>query len=357
MGLSAPPPALALEQGPQVCAKHAANAGFGGEHLIEAIAIGMGESDCRSYFDDPTPADQGTWQLQYNASDPWRNGTYGNLQDPAYNARATHHISSGGTNWRPWSTYTQTSSPRYYRKYLDVSRAAAAKYLTSRSSSDMNANGMTDFVTFTPGDATWHILFNDGSEYHRSWGGLPEDLPVSGDFNANNLSDFTIYRPSTGTFHILYDNGSQYTRQWGGPGHVPVSGDFNGNGMTDFVTYTASDGYFHILYNDGSQYHRKWGGPGHLPVAGDFDGNGMTDFATFTPSDGYFHILYNDGREYHRPWGQNGDIPVSGDFNANGLSDFTVYRPSTGEWHILYDNGSHYFRGRPWGGYGHIPPA
>ncbi|MDX3656969.1 hypothetical protein PV646_06575 [Streptomyces sp. ID05-26A] len=239
------------------------------------------------------------------------------------------------------------------RRYKNVIQGGGA----ATYSSDMNANGMTDFVTFTPGDATWHILFNNGTEYHRQWGGLPEDLPVSGDFNANGLSDFTIYRPSTGTFHILYDDGSQYTRQWGGPGHLPVAGDFDANGMSDFVTFTPADGMFHILYNNGTEYHRKWGGPGHVPVAGDFDANGMADFATFTPADGMFHILYNNGTEYHRPWGQNGDIPVSGDFNANGMADFAVYRPSTREWHILYNDGSTYTRGLPWGGWGHLPPA
>ena len=236
------------------------------------------------------------------------------------------------------------------RRYVNVIQNGASTY-----SSDMDANGMTDFVTFTPSDGNWHVLYNDGRQYHRPWGGTAEDLPVSGDFNANGLSDFTVYRPSTGNFHILYDNGSTYTRQWGGPGHVPVSGDYDANGMTDFVTYTASDGYFHILYNNGTQYHRKWGGPGHIPVAGDFDANGMADFATFTPSDGYFHILYNNGSQYHRQWGQNGDIPVSGDYDANGMADFTVFRPSTGMWHILYNNGSTY--SRQWGGPGHLTPA
>jgi hypothetical protein len=291
-------------------------------------------------------------------------GTPEQIRNPVYATnKFLDYMVTNVANWqtRPVGDVCQAVQrsgfpERYQPEAADAEVIAkAVMAMGARFSSDFDANGMTDFVTYTESDGNWHILYNNGRVWERNWGGQPGDRPVAGDFNANGLSDFTIYRPSTGTWHILYDDGSTYSRPWGGPGHIPVAGDFDANGMSDFVTYTPSDGYFHILYNNGTEYHRKWGGPGHVPVSGDFDGNGMTDFATYTPSDGYWHILYNDGHEYHRPWGQPGDVPVAGDYNANGMADFTVYRPSTSEWLILYNDGSTYTR--QWGGPGHSTPA
>ncbi|MFB9503266.1 hypothetical protein ACFFR6_40320, partial [Saccharothrix mutabilis subsp. capreolus] len=155
-----------------MCAKYASGAGFSGNDLVEAIAIGMGESDCRTYFNDPTPQDQGMWQIQVVSSDPWRNGTYGDLRDPSFNARATYHLSGGGANWHAWSTYTDPLNPRYYGNYLPAARIAAQKYnRAARYSGDFDGNGLTDFTVYRPTTGNWHILYNDGSTYTRPWGG------------------------------------------------------------------------------------------------------------------------------------------------------------------------------------------
>jgi hypothetical protein len=44
------------------------------------------------------------------------------LRDPVQNARAMFEISSGGSNWGPWSTYSDGS----YRQHLAAATAAAA---------------------------------------------------------------------------------------------------------------------------------------------------------------------------------------------------------------------------------------
>jgi hypothetical protein len=60
----------------------------------------------------------GLWQINVLAHS---NYDKSKLYDPAYNAAAMVSISSGGTNWNPWGTYTSGA----YRKYMDRGVAAA----------------------------------------------------------------------------------------------------------------------------------------------------------------------------------------------------------------------------------------
>ncbi|MFJ5986278.1 hypothetical protein [Lentzea sp. NPDC092896] len=351
--------AVASEEGPEVCAKHAQKAGFRGEDLVEAVAIGMAESRCRTYFDDPVPADQGMWQIKVDRNDPWRNGTNGNLLDPAYNAVVTNRMSSGGTNWTAWTTYNNGT----YRRYLDVARDAANNFTASRHSADFNGNGSSDYAVYRPSDGSFHVLFDSGGLYEPSWRlGHAGDLPVAGDWNGNGNSDYAVYRPSDGSFHVLFDSGGLYEPTWrlGGPGYVPVAGDWNGNGNSDYGVYNPADGSFHVLFDSGGLYEPSWrlGGPGDLPVAGDFNGNGTSDYAVYRPADGSFHVLFDSGgAAYHPEWrlGGPGFLPVSGDWNGNGNSDYGVYNPADGSFHVLFDSGGLYQPSWRLGGPDHRP--
>ncbi|MFB9503268.1 hypothetical protein ACFFR6_40330, partial [Saccharothrix mutabilis subsp. capreolus] len=60
-----------------------------------------------------------------------------------------------------WAT-----SNYHARRYVNIVGGNTAAY-----SGDFDANGMTDFVTYTPSNGNWHILYNDGSTYTRPWGG------------------------------------------------------------------------------------------------------------------------------------------------------------------------------------------
>jgi hypothetical protein len=80
-------------------------------NLIIAGAIAVAESDLDPNavnFNPPTPGcpngsrDRGLWQI----NDCYHAYSDACAFDPACNARAMAAISSGGTNWRPWSTYT-----------------------------------------------------------------------------------------------------------------------------------------------------------------------------------------------------------------------------------------------------------
>ncbi len=80
-------------------------------NLIIAGAIAIAESGLDQFavnFNPPTPGcpngsrDRGLWQI----NDCYHSYSDACAFDPACNARAMAAISSGGTNWRPWSTYT-----------------------------------------------------------------------------------------------------------------------------------------------------------------------------------------------------------------------------------------------------------
>jgi LysM repeat protein len=73
-------------------------AGGNPAHAFIAAEIAMAESGGRQYAHSPTN-DFGYWQI---------NGSHGSMAtyDPMGNARAAISISSNGTHWTPWTTYT-----------------------------------------------------------------------------------------------------------------------------------------------------------------------------------------------------------------------------------------------------------
>lgn len=113
-------------------AQLAKEAGFRGVSLIQAVAIAGAESN---YSDgatgDTTITDAkwgpsvGRWQIRSlkaeTGTGQWRDAN--RLRDPAFNARAAYAISAGGSNWSPWSTYTNGT----YRRHLNEAKDAASQ--------------------------------------------------------------------------------------------------------------------------------------------------------------------------------------------------------------------------------------
>lgn len=85
-----------------------------------AAAIAIAESGGRTDAHNPVPPDDsyGLWQINYlgNLRAP-RTARYGApaalLADPMLQARAALDISGGGTNFKPWSTFTSGAYLRY----------------------------------------------------------------------------------------------------------------------------------------------------------------------------------------------------------------------------------------------------
>jgi hypothetical protein len=118
--------------GPGIAGIAAAVKGVGltGENAVIAVAIAMAESSGNPNAHNPTPPDNsyGFWQINMlGGMGPERRAALGissneELFNPSVNARAMMMISANGTNWRPWSTFTNGA----YRQYMDAARAALA---------------------------------------------------------------------------------------------------------------------------------------------------------------------------------------------------------------------------------------
>lgn len=110
-------------------ARYARSAGVSGDNVAIAVAVALAESGGNTTSHNPIPPDDsyGLWQINMLGSlGPARRKQFGissndALYDPAVNARAMYAISGGGTNWKPWSTYTSGK----YRFYLPRGKAAA----------------------------------------------------------------------------------------------------------------------------------------------------------------------------------------------------------------------------------------
>lgn len=84
-------------------------AGFRGDALTTAIAVSLAEDPsgdptivCDSCLGVPELS-VGYWQINLLAHPQY---TVAQMQDGNQNAAAAYAISNGGTNWNPWSTYT-----------------------------------------------------------------------------------------------------------------------------------------------------------------------------------------------------------------------------------------------------------
>lgn len=108
------------------CARVGHNSGFRGESLVTAVAVALAESGCNLTArgtNGPTSGcpngsvDRGLWQIN-DCYHPEVSDAC--AYDAQCNADATYRISSGGTDWRPWTTYRSG----VYRRFLDEARAA-----------------------------------------------------------------------------------------------------------------------------------------------------------------------------------------------------------------------------------------
>ncbi|SCF46452.1 Transglycosylase SLT domain-containing protein [Micromonospora matsumotoense] len=115
--------------GIDLCAQVAYAAGFRNNPLVTAVAVAMAESSCNPSAvgsNGPTAGcpngslDRGLWQIN-NCYHPTVNDTC--AYTAQCNANAAYNISSGGSNWQPWSTYNNGA----YAGYLSAAQAAVAR--------------------------------------------------------------------------------------------------------------------------------------------------------------------------------------------------------------------------------------
>ncbi|MFB7268014.1 transglycosylase SLT domain-containing protein, partial [Streptomyces nojiriensis] len=110
-----------------LCAQVGYSAGWRGEALEFAVAIALAESSCnpgasnrQGNVDAEGSTDRGLWQINdFYHPDVTNACAY----DAQCNANEAFRISSGGTNWQPWSTYNRG----HHWRHMDEARAAVAR--------------------------------------------------------------------------------------------------------------------------------------------------------------------------------------------------------------------------------------
>ena len=105
----------------------AQSVGFKGQSAAIMAGIAMAESSGNPRAHNPVPPDNsyGLWQINMlGGMGPERRKAFNlksnnDLFDPVVNAKAAYSISSGGSNFQPWSTYTNGA----YKKFLAAAKA------------------------------------------------------------------------------------------------------------------------------------------------------------------------------------------------------------------------------------------
>jgi Lysozyme like domain len=121
-------PGSAARLEPERIYGYARRAGFSPGESVTATAIALAESGGRPRAHNPHPPDDSYCLMQVNMLGPLgpqRRARYHldrneDLYDPATCMRVAYGISAGGSNWRPWTTYTHGT----YLRYLPTARRA-----------------------------------------------------------------------------------------------------------------------------------------------------------------------------------------------------------------------------------------
>jgi hypothetical protein len=102
-------------------AQYARNANLHGNGQVIAIAVALAESQGWTQavlINTDCSHDRGVWQI----SSRWHpEVSDGQAFDPAGCAQAAYNISSGGSNWQPWTTYINGA----YQQYMSRAQTAA----------------------------------------------------------------------------------------------------------------------------------------------------------------------------------------------------------------------------------------
>lgn len=179
-------------------AQYAYQAGFRGEALITAVAVAHAESgfDPSNVGDvnltQPGEQSVGLWQINYRPTRDSATGTRSptaNL-DPLTNARNAYTISGGGSNFRPWSTFTSGA----YKQYLPEARTAAdgaAAGVTPTTDGAPGTDNGQPILAVTSGEQSPVLPLTIGGK--DATGELGEAI-VGGtvDFSTNGVSEVSV---------------------------------------------------------------------------------------------------------------------------------------------------------------------
>jgi len=287
-----------------LCARVATAAGFSRTVAVTAVAVAMAESACNpsassSNNDSYHSKDRGLWQIN-SYWHPEVSDTC--AYDARCNAGAAYTISTRGSDWAPWATYSAGT----YKRYLTQAQAAVSRF----SQGSVKPAGPA-------------VLYGSGtSAYLFDWTSTDTAFPSR------------TTRWSSSTFAVA-DAGNRF-----------AAGDFTGDGRTDVAAaYQNPDGSFRFyVWPAGGTTATSWysaagfslAGVGGRLVAGDFNGDGKDDLAFLRTNGTGGAALWrflSTGRSFTMSvtWqafgydlGQIGDRVAAGDFDGDGVADLAA---------------------------------
>jgi len=104
-------------------AEVAISVGFNGQGLVIAVSVALAESSGNANATSHNPdggTNTGLWQIDTKAHPQW---TEAQLKNAITNAHAAFSVSSSGTNWSAWQTFTQGT----YQKFVPQAEKGIAK--------------------------------------------------------------------------------------------------------------------------------------------------------------------------------------------------------------------------------------
>lgn len=143
--------------------RYCQQAQFSGSSIVMAIAIAGAESNWNPAAIGDVALENATWgpsigmwqvrtlKAETNTSQIRDVNWLSN--NPLHQAQAAYVISSGGTNWTPWSTYTNGAYKRYFQQAIDAYNSLEGT--------------VTKIIAFAPapdGQGYW-IVFEDGAVF------------------------------------------------------------------------------------------------------------------------------------------------------------------------------------------------
>lgn len=128
-----------------------------------AASIAMAESggDTNAINSSNVEYSVGLWQINTFAHPQY---SINQLKDPSYNASAMYAVSSGGTNWNPWTTYTNGAYKKFVGNLGTVSGGGASgtgsaiDTILSGSVDTLSSTVKANPVAFTAVGSAWKYI-------------------------------------------------------------------------------------------------------------------------------------------------------------------------------------------------------